>query len=274
MLAYSRDVCFHLSPHDIRTFPLFSQRCAATVSQVLYKLSSVQQCWSLLFVCVVVFCVLLSLDFSASHLKLAAAGSFPPPPPPPPPPCFFFSWQLCQGPHIEEEERNCCTILVDRLTYISQRTIYFCSIIIYLPARQSRGKQGCAEACARKVQGPTPRYSIPLEAHSSHSVRPHHVSLLGRGLPLGPPPESQSRAQPQMTGLGTRAAGRGPLSTTEPQQYTGIKYCFRGKTTDYICDPAHTVFLLIYSRFTAALEWSFLTTQNWSVGMRLFRCTF
>lgn len=178
----------------------------------------------LLFLCVVVLCTLVSTDFSPLHPKLAAAGRFSPPPPPP---CFFFSWQLCQGPHIEEVEQGCCAILVDRLTYISQPTVYFCSIIIYLPGRQNGGKLGCAEAGARKAQGPTRMTSISLLAHSSHSLRPHHAGPLCRGLPVGPLPETQSTATDDWPW--DKGSRMGPLSSAGPQEDTGTKYCFPEK---------------------------------------------
>lgn len=68
-----------------------------------------------------------------------------------------------------------------------------------------------------KHGGPAPLTSISLLAHSSRSLRPRHAGLVCRGLPVGPLPESQSRAQPQLTGLGTRAAGRGLSPELSPR---------------------------------------------------------
>lgn len=215
---------YHLMRFWFSFLFLFDRKhCTTTMLLFLFEcclLFSVQQIDFLSFITVVVLCAPQPSDLSPVRLTLAAAMRFPPLP------CFLFSWQLCQGPHIEEVERSCCTNLVDRLTYISGPMVYFCSIIIYLPGRQSGRKQGCAEACARKVRRPTPMTSISLLAHfSSHSLKLCHAGLLCRRLPVGPLPESQSRAQPQLIGLGTRAAGRGlsPHQSPRSTQAQNIK---------------------------------------------------
>lgn len=140
MLAYSEDVCFHLSSWFSFLFLTDWECCTATVfifvAQVLSLLST--EIAFLLFGSVAVICTVLSSNLSTIHLWLAAAARAPPPPPL----CFFFSWQLYQGPHIKEAGHSCCTILVDGRTYISQLTVYFSSIVIYLPGSQSGGKQG------------------------------------------------------------------------------------------------------------------------------------
>lgn len=158
-------------------------------------------------------------------------------------------------------EQGCCTILVDRLTYINQPTIYFCSIIIYLPGRQSGGKLSCAEACAHKARRPTPATSISLLAHSSHSLRPHRAGLLLQRAPR--------RAATWITEQSTatddwpwdKGSRKGPLSSTEPQEDAGTKYCFTEKLqiTSAVLQTHITCFP---HWFRVVLQSSFHTTSD------------
>lgn len=109
---------------------------------------------------------------------------------------------------------GCCTILSDRVTYISQHTVYFCSIIIHPAGRQqSGGKQGRAGPSARKALPPFPCWLRHLRR-----LRRLLLASSAEGSLLSPLPGSQNRSEPQLTGLGTRAAGRGVLSTTQPHE--------------------------------------------------------
>lgn len=82
--------------------------------------------------------------------------------------------------------------------------------------------------------------SISLQAHSSHSLRPHRADLLCRGLPVGPLPESQSTDTDDWPW--DKGSRKGPLSSTEPLEYTGTKYCFTEElqiTSAILCNPSN-----------------------------------